>query len=177
MIRSQQSFRRILAAGVAVAALSLGLAPAAVEAGADVDNRNPGITVDLDGSKEIRPADISRFYCHDFEFPRIQCFTTPELLEASSGSGQEMLMAGVTFVTVYEHSTYAGAYMHVSGDYDTLFWIGWNDRISSFKAKNGLSGYFAVDWYGAGSTWAFCCNHSVSNLGSYNDTFTSVYND
>jgi hypothetical protein len=169
--------RRVVAGGLVAGLMGLALAPATVGGTSAIPGDNQRIRADLDGAKEIRPADISRFYCHDFDFPEIHCFSTPELLEAASGGGQEMLMAGVTYVTIYEHTSYAGSYMHVSENYDTLFWVGWNDRVSSFKAKNSQSGSFHTDWYGGGAPYSFCCNQTVASLGSYNDTFTSVYND
>lgn len=66
--------------------------------------------------------------------------------------------------------------MHVSQNYDTLFWIGWNDRISSFKARNCARGTFWADWNGQGRATDFCCNQKASALtAAVDNTFTSVY--
>ena len=58
-----------------------------------------------------------------------------------------------------------------------LAWIGWNDRVSSFKGKNAQTGTFYTDWFAGGSGYGFCCNQQVSSLGGFNDTFSSVYNN
>jgi len=55
-----------------------------------------------------------------------------------------------------------------------LITIGWNDRMSSFKARNGETGRFWTDWFNGGSSWPFCCNSQVSGLGAYDNTFSSV---
>jgi hypothetical protein len=85
----------------------------------------------------------------------------------------------LTFVraslSVYEHSTYQGAYMHMSEDYSILSLIGWSDRISSFIAKNSLSGAFWTDWLYTRTRYNFCSNSAVGSLGSFNDTFSSVF--
>jgi hypothetical protein len=64
--------------------------------------------------------------------------------------------------------------MNVSQDYATLSTIGWNDRISSFKARNSETGTLFADWFFTGTWWAFCCNTQVANLGSYSNTFSSL---
>lgn len=80
------------------------------------------------------------------------------------------------YVTVYSDPSYGGSYMHVSQNYDTLFWIGWNDHISSYKARNSALGTFWSDWNAAGRRTDFCCNQVVATLPSTVDnTFTSVY--
>jgi len=64
--------------------------------------------------------------------------------------------------------------MNVSQDYAALSAIGWNDRISSFRGRNSETGQFWTDWFYGGTWYAFCCNTSVSNLGSFNNTFSSI---
>ena len=55
-----------------------------------------------------------------------------------------------------------------------LVLLGWNDKVSSFKARNGETGRLWVDWWYSGSSWSFCCNSQVPYLGSYDNTFSSV---
>jgi hypothetical protein len=69
---------------------------------------------------------------------------------------------------------FSGASMYLAADYSMLVGIGWNDRISSFKAVSGQSGTFFVDWLYGGSSYSFCCNQNVASLGAFNDTFSSV---
>lgn len=67
--------------------------------------------------------------------------------------------------------------MHMSENYSLLSLIGWNDRISSYVAKNSMSGAFWTDWLYTGVRYNFCCNQQVGSLGSYNDTFSSVFHN
>jgi hypothetical protein len=60
-------------------------------------------------------------------------------------------------------------------NYDAVAIIGWNDRVSSFTVRNSASGRFYADWFAGGSPYSFCCNQQVSTLGSWSDTFSSVY--
>ena len=50
----------------------------------------------------------------------------------------------------------------------------WNDRISSYIARNWETGSFYTDWFYGGTQWNFCCNSSVYDLGGYSNTFSSV---
>jgi hypothetical protein len=129
------------------------------------------LTAYLDG-KPIPPTDASRYYCDDFSYPVIQCSRTPLLIEVRATL--VMLLTSVDYATIYDYTTYQGAWMHVSEDYAALLWIGWNDRISSFKGRNSETGRFWTDWYSTGTTWSFCCNQNVSSLGSFNNTFSSM---
>jgi hypothetical protein len=142
----------------------------------------PGIVATLDG-RPLAVADIDNFHCHDLEYPIIRCFrkaadrdaeleTEPGAMAAMAGTAAT---AAVVYVTVYESPGFAGASLSISQNYDALAVIGWNDRISSFKGRNAETGIFYVDWFASGSSWAFCCNTSVSNLSSWNNTFSSVY--
>jgi hypothetical protein len=170
-----------------LAALILALASPAAHAVAPGD---PGVPADqaleaaagrglikayLD-DRRISVNEIPEYYCHDFDYPEIRCFTTGEELDAASAPEAQLLaFMGGTYVTVYEHSTFNGAYMHISQDYDLLFLVNWNDRISSFRSRNCGSGYFWTDWFGGGNWYRFGCNQSVSILYGWNDTFSSVY--
>lgn len=60
--------------------------------------------------------------------------------------------------------------MYVAADDTALAIIGRNDRVSSFKGVNSLSGTFNVDWFYGGSSWSFCCSQSASSPGSFSDT-------
>ena len=64
--------------------------------------------------------------------------------------------------------------MHVSQDYSALATIGWNDRISSFKARNSETGAFFTDWFYSGSSWPFCCNTQQPTLNAYDNLFSSI---
>jgi hypothetical protein len=136
------------------------------------------IRADLEG-RPIKAADISSYYCHDYAFPEIHCYSSAAELEAASTSAQSFIAASFgpsDYVTIYSEPTYGGAYMHLSQNYDTLFWIGWNDRVSSYKPRNGARGTFWSDWYGTGRGTDFCCDQTVPYLpSSVDNTFTSVY--
>jgi hypothetical protein len=162
-----------LAAGL-VASLSLvaaALAPAGAAAAAPTDIRVRAV---LDG-KPIPLADVGKYFCHDFDYPEIRCFSTAASLESITGSLQvTLLAAGVTYVTIYDFTGYWGSYMHVSQDYAALSSIGWNDEVSSYIARNWETGSFYTDWFYSGTQWNFCCNSSVYDLGGYSNTFSSV---
>jgi len=138
------------------------------------------VTADLAG-RPIELASVASFHCHDLDYPRIHCFETAtardaELaLEGSARSLDSLGATAVSYVVVYENASYGGASLVASEDYSTLTFIGWNDRISSFKAQNGETGSFHWDWfYGGGTPYTFCCNQNVSNLGTWNDNVSSV---
>src|SRR6185369_13284482 len=118
----------LIAAGVT---LLLVLGPAPIASG----QRGGGtdITADLDGVR-IKLADVAKWYCDDFEYPAIHCFSQPEDEQRAMSF---MAAASTTpYVTVYEFTTYQGPYMHMSQDYSILGLIGWNDRISSLVIHN-----------------------------------------
>jgi hypothetical protein len=85
------------------------------------------------------------------------------------------VLTSIEYVTIYDYSAFSGPYMHVSQDYATLSTVGWNDRITSFKARNSETGNFYVDWFYTGTWYAFCCNTQVANLGSFSNTFSSIF--
>ena len=136
----------------------------------------PGqITADLNG-KAIDLASVGDYHCHDFDFPRIHCFGTAGALEEAVEPVLGTLsVTAANYVLIFEHGSYAGAYMYVSQDYSVLAFIGWNDRISSFKAVNSETGLFWTDWFYGGNPYSFCCNANVPALGGWNDTFSSVH--
>ena len=109
-------------------------------------------------------ADVSRYFCDDFSYPEIRCSRSPLIMELRGR--RATLLAGVDYVTIFEHPTFSGASMHVSQDYGALVSIGWNDKISSYKGRNSETGRFWTDWFSSGTSWSFCCNSWVPSLGS-----------
>jgi hypothetical protein len=151
-----------------------------VSAAPPLPRSSPTIAAELAG-RPISPDLIASFYCHDFDYPVIRCFRSAAELEVSearrtsSASGLSSLTAA-DYVTIYDGNVWTGAYMDVSQNYDALFSIGWNDRISSYKARNSASGNFWTDWYASGTGRSFCCNTQASALPSNLDNaFSSVY--
>jgi hypothetical protein len=164
---------RTRAAGIAVLVAVIGFATAGATFAGD------GLRATLDG----RPIPISRvgqLNCHDFDYPVIRCFSSPDALSAdiesrlsSSATGAFLLLSG--FVTAYEHDNYGGASISLSTDQPSLSSIGWNDRISSFKSF-GATGRFREDSPAGGFTYVFGATAQVSSLGgTYNDKFSALY--
>jgi hypothetical protein len=162
---------RALAAFVlaASAALGAGHRPAAALDSGAVD-LTVTVTAFLDG-KPLAIRLVANYYCDDLAFPVIQCSTQPATIAARASL---YLLSGVDYVTIYDQAGFNGPYMNLSQDYATLLTIGWNDRISSFRAKNSETGRFTVDWLFSGSSWPFCCNSQLSTLGGYDNSFSSV---
>jgi hypothetical protein len=161
---------RALAVGLmAVSALSIAgvAAPRPVMAG-DSDQE---LTATLDG-KPIPVEDVGKYNCDDFDYPHITCSSSRVV--ADTRATLVTLLTSIDYVTIYDLSNYGGASMNISADYATLSTIGWNDRISSFKARNSETGTFWTDWFYGGTFYAFCCNTQVANLGSYSNTFSSI---
>jgi hypothetical protein len=138
------------------------------------------VTADLAG-RTIELKSVASFHCHDLDYPRIHCFETAKArdaalaLDAGAGSPSPLGATAVAYVIVWEYATYGGSSLVVSQDYTALTFIGWNDRISSFKGQNGETGSFHWDWfYGGGTPYTFCCNQNVSSLGIWNDNISSV---
>jgi hypothetical protein len=150
--------------------------PVAAAAPADL------LRADLNG----RPMELARvgsFYCHDFDYPEIHCFSTPGALEASVSSTLASATAAagayatssVSYVVVYEFTSFQGAYMYMSQDYSMLGPIGWNDRIRSLRGVNNQTFVFWTDWLYSGTRVTYCCNFQYTTLGVYNDAFSSVF--
>jgi hypothetical protein len=143
------------------------------------------LRADLDG-RPIKLADVGRWFCHDFDHPQLHCYSsatdleqavTDRSLPSESGGFTALAAHGPNdYVTIYSEPSYAGSYAHLSANYDQLFLIGWNDRISSFKARNSQAGKFYSNWFGSGTVRSFCCNTNVAWMTStYDNTFSSVY--
>jgi hypothetical protein len=133
---------------------------------------DPELTATLDG-KPIPLEDVGKYDCDDFSYPEIRCYSTRVL--ADSRALVVNVLTSIDYVTVYNLTSFGGAYMNMSQDYTTLATIGWSDRISSFKGRNGETGIFYVDWFYTGTWYAFCCNTQVGNLGSFSNTFSSMH--
>lgn len=131
-----------------------------------------GMSADLDGVP-IKLEEVGSWFCDDFSYPAIHCFSSPAKLE--SRATQILAVQAVDYATVYELPLFAGSYMHISQDYTALFTLGWDDRISSLKGRNGQTSHFYVDWFYGGATYAVCCNSQVGSLGSRDNTFSSVH--
>lgn len=144
------------------------LIPSAARAGQPIDR----VTAVLDG-KPIPLREVGDWYCDDFSFPVIECFSEAAELEASVFA--LAAVQSVDYVTVYDYPGYAGSYMHVSQDYNILALLGWNDRISSYRGRNYQSGVFFTDWFYSGVQYGFCCNQQASLLGSFDNTFSSIH--
>ncbi len=148
-----------------------------------VQAQQPEIRADLDG-RPINPARSSSYFCHDFDFPQIHCFSTPGGLEAAVAQPASASLQGSVaaafgpndYVTVYSSPGYAGSFAHLAQNYDVLATIGWNDTISSYRARNNRKGTFFEHWFAGGSTKKFCCNQNVPSLpAGVDNSFSSVY--
>lgn len=162
-----------------VAALTLAILAGTVTAPTTVRAGSPRLTADLDG-RAIMPADAGSYFCHDFDYPHLHCFSTGPALEAAlvlrEQSTRSIAVASSDYVTIYSEPMYGGSYAHLSQNYDGLWVIGWNDRISSFKVRNSASGRFYQDWNAGGWRYSFCCNSEVPGLSTtYDNQFSSVY--
>ena len=158
---------RGLVIGVLLACtLTIALAPVALAA-----DPEPELTATLDG-KAIPVEDVGKYNCDDFSYPEIRCWSSRVLVDARATLVR--LLAAGDYVTIYDGINFGGSYMNVSQDYSVLAVIGWNDRISSYKARNSETGTFYVDWFYGGTWWTFCCNGQTSNLGSFSNTFSSI---
>ena len=129
------------------------------------------LTATLDG-KPIPLEEVGKYFCDDFAYPEISCFSTRLL--AGARATLVTLLTSVDYVSIFDLANYGGAYMNVSQDYSALALIGWNDRIGSFKGRNSETGSFFVDWFYNGTQWAFCCNTQTPSLGAYNNSFSSI---
>ncbi len=161
-------FRGVLRAVVLSIGLmtsGMGIAPVAA-AEPDLD-----VVAYLDG-KLIPIADVANYYCDDFSYPIIQCSRLSLVTQARALL--LVRLTGVDYVSVFDLTSYNGGFMNISQDYPTLITVGWNDRVSSYRGRNGETGLFYTDWFYGGTSWGICCNQNVSSLGTYNNTFSSM---
>jgi hypothetical protein len=131
----------------------------------------PKLSDTLDG-RPIPLEDVGKYYCDDFAYPEIRCWSTRSL--ADTRALAVTLLTSIDYVTVFDGVNFSGAFMNISQDYSLLSTIGWNDRISSFKGRNSETGTFFTDWFYSGNWYAFCCNSQIGSLGSYNNAFSSI---
>jgi len=131
------------------------------------------LSADLDG-KPIALDLVGKWYCHDFAAPKIHCFASAARLEAAVAP--TLSASSLTYMTIYDYTAYQGPYMYLSQNYTALGAIGWNDRVSSFiVAYATQSGSFYTDWFYLGTRFDWCCGQGWASLGSFNNTFSSIY--
>jgi hypothetical protein len=171
---------RLAGAFAAVAILSA-LCATTVFGASQTRSASPAVTADVEG-RAIKIAQIPDYYCHDFDFPRIHCFESAKALDGAKATQSEALAAlspsfsAGDYVTIFDGQIYTGGAMDLSQSNDALFSIGWNDRVSSYKARNSVSGTFWTDWFASGAARNFCCNVNVSSLpANLDNAFSSVY--
>ena len=130
------------------------------------------------GETEINLAQAGDLSCHDFDYPVLRCFESPEALERDvvgrvQANAVPAAVAATGYVIVWEHASYDGARMTLSADQPWLNSIGWNDRISSFKSF-GASGRFLENSPGSGLVYFFTSGVQVPWLSNtYNDKFSA----
>jgi len=131
------------------------------------------------------PIPLSRaasLHCHDLERPIIRCFRTERQLMAAVRASMTRppyrrsgaILSSISYVHIFADAGFDGASMFLTGAYSNLGDIGWNDRISSFRSVNNGAGTFSQHAGYEGTHYAFCCDTAVSNVGVYNDTWSSV---
>jgi hypothetical protein len=123
---------------------------------------------------------VSNYWCHDHNYPLINCFSSAGALEAAlrADAAEPGLTAAAAgdYVLVFSGTGYSGSYMYISQDYSALFFVGWNDRIRSYRGQNNGQGTFWTDWYASGTRHDFCCNVTMPYLPANLDkAFSSVY--
>jgi len=138
----------------------------------------PALSADLDG-RAIALTDVSNFYCHDFDWPAIHCFSTPAAVERAvaqvavernpEAADTAEAVSALSYIRVFDWTWYAGAYIYLSQDYSDLGAIGWNDRISSYTGSNDETSALFVDTYHQGAGIIVCCNNIASTLSSTYD--------
>jgi hypothetical protein len=169
-------------AGVLASVAMLTILSATAVFGASRPRAEPTTVIaDVDG-RPIKIAQIATFWCHDFDYPKIHCFRSAKDLEEAKVT-QFVALAAVSpsfaagdYVTIFDGQVYTGGAIDLSQSYDALWSIGWNDRVSSYKGRNSVSGKFWTDWYSSGTARSFCCNANVSSLpGNLDNAFSSVY--
>lgn len=139
------------------------------------DANQPTLTADLEG-RAIALTDVSTFYCHDFAWPVIHCFSTPAALERAvaqvaterdpDAASTVEAVSALSYIRVFDWTWYAGAYIYLSQDYNDLSVIGWNDRISSYTGSNNQTSALFVNTYHQGLGFIVCCNNKASTLSS-----------
>jgi hypothetical protein len=140
-----------------------------------------GLSATLDG-KRIKVARVASLNCHDFDYPVIRCFSTPDLiagdiaarLDPGDAAGARLLLAG--WVTAYQDNFYGGPSISLSTDQSSLTALGWNDRVSSFKSFGATGGFWEHSPSG-GFFHGYTTTTLASSLGSHNDAFSAFVID
>ena len=139
--------------------------------------------------------DVADQHCHDFARPVIRCFSTeaerdrdesiyisasvedPLGLSLSASAALPLGATSVTYVIVYENSSYGGSSYSTPNSTADLAPIGWSNRISSLKSTNGGHPKFWPDANYTGTPSQWPVSAWVPYVGDgVNDTFTSVKN-
>jgi len=140
-----------------------------------------GLRADLNG-RPIPVLAVSQYYCHDFNWPAIHCYSSPGSVDAAvraalaqrtARSTNIDSLSALNYIRLYDLSGYAGAYIYLSANYPDLSVIGWNDRASSYVAVNNLSSSLSVNTYYQGATLFLCCNQHAPSLSSTFDNHIS----
>lgn len=156
---------------IAAAVLSLGMLAPNLAIAAD-GATNATLRADLDGV-QMKLVEVGDHFCNDFDYPVIHCYSSAKALEARVNIASAA--SSGLYLTAYDYTGFQGSYMYFSQNYTCLACIGWDDRISSFIVRNSQSGNFYTDWFYGGTVYGWCCNQALTGLGSYNNTFSSVY--
>ena len=187
--------RYLVVFALTVGLVSLATGAAAAATATSASSADPGtndVTVIYHGHN-IVPTLASHYFCHTRDYPIVRCFDSQPEVEADLGlteplgsdqASQSTAMpdditpaSGVAYTIAYTNSNYGGTALTVYGAIAALGDIGWNDAISSIKSVNcGIQRYYVNANY-SGSYWQNSCNVWSSDLGSYNDTFSSVINE
>jgi hypothetical protein len=142
----------------------------------------PSVSAWLDG-RPIELATATKYHCHDVTPGYLTCFSDADDRDADASralpeaNDDESALAAASgaYVIAWDYTGYAGPSVMLTQDYPYLSTIGWNDKISSYKAYLQLTGYFYQHAQYAGSVQSFCCNAQVSSVGSsFNNTFSSM---
>jgi hypothetical protein len=169
--------RSVARAFALVSAIVLGASAVPTTSGASV----PIVTADLEGTP-IGIAEVSSYYCHDLDYPKIHCYENSTALEAAVSSIESDraalsgdAAAGLQYVKLFDLTGYAGQFIILSINYDNLSTIGWNDKVSSFIGVNNLSFGLWNDPYQSGYGLIRCCNQRAASLSAtYDNQFSST---
>ena len=162
--------------------------PAMADQMSAVDPTGNVVTATYEG-QPIDPMLASHYFCHTRDYPIVRCFATQEgayqdlELDAPLASHATPLRgdflpdwSGGAYTIAYWDINYGGSSLIVYGALSSLVVIGWNDAISSIKSVNcGIPRYYVHINY-SGGYWQNGCNTWSPNVGTFNDTFSSVIN-
>jgi hypothetical protein len=120
--------------------------------------------------------DASAAHCHDYAYPEMTCFATEAERDAAMLPDRfaDFTTASTGYVVAYANNSYGGSSVVLSQDHGNLGFIGWADKISSYKVYTNLTGYFHEHTWYTGRVQSYCCNTYVSYVGdTLNNTFSS----